>query len=320
MPRSEVPSDGDNVLRLTTAAAVISEIMFVGRVKWRGALHPLTLMARAAAKLARGRTSVDGFYAWAFVSVVCAVGLTSGAALHVLLRSTLLGWFMEMALVALVLSQRSLFRHADGVMSALYSCGTQVAEHKLNTMIGRRLREGNERTICSATVLSLFENFNDATFLPIFYYVAAGLPGITFVKLVDLLDSMFGNRKHENASIARYVAKLDDLVSGAPFAIISSAHRVAYELCAMVRGRERSFVYVSPKLWVVYAFAKAFSVRLDASGAYSPELRASEVINEGGKPADATYVGRAKLFINFGTLALLASAFWGLVPKVSISP
>lgn len=205
-------------------------------------------MARAAAKLVCLRREADGFYAWAFACGVCAVGLASGAALHVLFRLTSLGWLMEAALVAVFLSQRSLFRHADDVMSMLYSCGTQMAEHKLNTMIGRRLSEGNEHTICSATVLSLFENFNDATFLPIFYYVSAGLPGLTFVKLVDLLDSMFGNRKCENASIARYVAKLDDLVGGAPFVLISSAHWLVNKFRGMIGRHDRPLRFVSPKL------------------------------------------------------------------------
>ncbi len=227
---------------------------------------------------------------------------------------------MEAALVSMVLCQRSLFRHADGVMSMLYSCGPRMAEHKLNTMIGRRLREVNERTICSATVLSLFENFADATFLPIVYYLAAGLPGLTFVKLVDLLDSMFGNRKHENASIARYVAKLDDLVSGAPFVLISAAHWGANVLRGTKGGPGRSLGCVSPKLWHVLAFAKGFGVRLDAEGTYLTKLRAPEAINGTGRNADATHVGRAKMFINFSTLALLTFAFLGLVPKVTVSP
>ncbi|MGP1917289.1 MAG: cobalamin biosynthesis protein [Candidatus Hodgkinia cicadicola] len=309
------------MLSLVAAAAVIAELTFVGGFEWCEALHPLTLVARAAAKLVYLRRSADGFYAWTFVSGVCAVGLTLGAALHVLLRSTSLGWFMEAALVTLILSQRSLFRHASDVMSELYSCGAKVAEHKLNIMIGRRLSEVNERAICSAAVLSLFENFNDATFSPIVYYIAAGLPGLTFVKVVDLLDSMFGNRKCENASIARYVAKLDDLVNCAPFALITSAHYVVNKLRGMIGGPGRLLVSVSPKLWVVLTFAEVFDVRLDVSGSYSEGLRAAETINEGGKmPADATHVERAKLLINFATLALLASAFVGLIPKVTISP
>ncbi|MGP1910906.1 MAG: cobalamin biosynthesis protein [Candidatus Hodgkinia cicadicola] len=308
------------MLILTAAAAVIAELTFVGRFKWRGALHPLTLMAWAAAKLVCRRTSSDGFYAWVFISGVCAVGLASGAALHVLLRSTSLGWAIEAALVTALLCQRNLFRHADDVMSALYSCGPQMAEHKLNILIGRRLSEANERTICSATVLSLFENFNDSALLPIFYYISAGLPGLTFVKVVDLLDSMFGNRKHENASIAKYVAKLDDLVSGAPFVLISAAHWSVSKLRELIGEPGRSSVYVGPKLWLVLAFAERFNVRLDVSGTYLPELRASEVINDGGRCADATHVGRAKLFINFAALALLASAFLDLIPKVTVSP
>ncbi|MGP1916592.1 MAG: cobalamin biosynthesis protein [Candidatus Hodgkinia cicadicola] len=307
------------MLSLTAAAAVIAELTFGGRFKWRGALHPLTLVAWAAAKLLRRRSSADGFYAWAFISGVCAVGLTLGAALHVSLRSTSLGWAIEAALVTMILSHRNLFRHAEGVMSTLYSYGPQMAEHKLNVMIGRRLSEANERTICSATVLSLFENFNDGTFLPIFYYITAGLPGLTFVKFVDLLDSMFGNRKHENASFARYVAKLDDLTSSAPFALISVAHWGVNILRGMIGNLGRPSVYIGPKLWIVSAFAKAFSVRLDASGVYSPKLRASEVINEGGKCADATHIESAKLFINFNTLALLMFALLGWLPKVTIS-
>ncbi|MGP1919040.1 MAG: hypothetical protein ACTS40_01555 [Candidatus Hodgkinia cicadicola] len=68
------------MLSLVAAAAVIAELTFVGGFEWCEALHPLTLAARAAAKLVYLRRSADGFYAWTFVSGVCAVGLTLGAA------------------------------------------------------------------------------------------------------------------------------------------------------------------------------------------------------------------------------------------------
>lgn len=195
-------------------------------------------------------------------------------------------------------------------MSMLYSCGPAMAEHKLNTMIGRRMFGPTEHNICSATILSMFENFYDATFLPIMYYSTTGLPGLILYKLVDLLDSMFGNYRSENLAIARYIAKLDDLLSVGPVAL-------AQRLLSKIYGPE--MLSASPKLWLVSAFAKRLGVHLDAPGYYSSKLRTLASINCEGQDADATHVARAKLLLSCYSFALTAAVTFGFIPRFIIS-
>ncbi len=61
-------------------------------------------------------------------------------------------------------------------------------------------------------MLSLIENFADATLLPLFYYVLAGLPDLILFKSIDLADSMFGNFKSINQTLTPCVCKLDNLL------------------------------------------------------------------------------------------------------------
>ncbi len=116
----------------------------------------------------------------------------------------------------MLLACKSMFWHATSVLDRLYSAHIEVCKYKLSSIVGKAVESFNEHNICNSILLSLTENFDDATLLPLLYYLIAGLPGLMMYKTTDLADSMLGNFKSINKAVAPSVCKIDSILAAYP--------------------------------------------------------------------------------------------------------
>ncbi|MFP3037815.1 MAG: cobalamin biosynthesis protein, partial [Candidatus Hodgkinia cicadicola] len=155
-------------------------------------------------------------YGLTFVLILSAISLALGQCLHTLFSLSSLGWLVEIVIVSVLIAHKSLFQHVFAVLDRLYSTDLELCRYKLRSLVSKDVSHFDEHMICNTILLSLIENFGDATLLPLFYYVLAGLPGLILFKSIDLADSMFGNFKSINQTLTPYVCKLDNLFGAYP--------------------------------------------------------------------------------------------------------
>jgi len=184
--------------------------------------HPVALVGRAVAWLDRrlnrerrgARTRrVRGMLAVALL-VLVAAGL--GTALSLALRGPRFGWVVELALVTILLAQRSLFEHVAAVGSALAEGGIVRGRDAVRHIVGRDPQSLDEHGVARAAIESLAENFSDGVVAPVLYYALLGLPGLFVYKTVNTLDSMIGHKTPRYLEFGWAAARLDDLLNLVP--------------------------------------------------------------------------------------------------------
>ncbi|MFP3039854.1 MAG: cobalamin biosynthesis protein [Candidatus Hodgkinia cicadicola] len=116
----------------------------------------------------------------------------------------------------MLLAYKNMLWHANEVLNRLYSTHIRLCKYRLSSIVGKSIEDLNEHNICNSILLSLTENFNDATVLPLFYYLIAGLPGLMMYKTHDLADSMLANFKSINRNLASGVCKIDSVLAAYP--------------------------------------------------------------------------------------------------------
>jgi adenosylcobinamide-phosphate synthase len=112
-----------------------------------------------------------------------------------------------------MLAQCSLHRYVANVASALDKDGIDPARRAVSHIVGRDTAELDRAGVARAAIESLAENFSDAIVAPVFWLLAAGLPGIALYKTINTADSMIGHRTPRHADFGWAAAKLDDLVN-----------------------------------------------------------------------------------------------------------
>jgi adenosylcobinamide-phosphate synthase len=116
-------------------------------------------------------------------------------------------------LASTLLAQCSLHRYVANVASALDKDGIDPARLAVSHIVGRDTAELDRAGVARAAIESLAENFSDAIVAPVFWLLAAGLPGIALYKTINTADSMIGHRTPRHADFGWAAAKLDDLVN-----------------------------------------------------------------------------------------------------------
>ncbi|MCY4307570.1 MAG: adenosylcobinamide-phosphate synthase CbiB [Rhodobacteraceae bacterium] len=191
---------------------------------------------------------------------------------------------IDMIIIAIFLAQKSLTSHAEEVLEAL---GLSLMEGRLAVakIVGRDTSHLNESEVVRATVESTAEGFLDGVFAPIFWYLAAGLPGLLVYKFVNTADSMIGYRNERYEEFGWATAKFDDILNYVPARIIPfmigitqlslSPIKLAFEdgssHCSLNAG------------WPEAAFASALGIALSGPRSYDGELRDYPFINQTGR-------------------------------------
>jgi adenosylcobinamide-phosphate synthase len=148
----------------------------------------------------------------ALMLVLGIVGAIAFVAQSQLLRLPY-GLIAVAVLASTMIAQCSLHRYVANVASALDKDGLDAGRQAVSHIVGRDTAALDRAGVARAAIESLAENFSDAVVAPVFWLLAAGLPGIGLYKAINTADSMIGHRTPRHADFGWAAAKLDDLVN-----------------------------------------------------------------------------------------------------------
>lgn len=83
-------------------------------------------------------------------------------------------------------------------------------------LVSRDTEQMSQSDVNKALIETYAENLSDGVVAPLFWLLAAGLPGIALYKAVNTLDSMVGYRTAKYERFGKVPARLDDLLNWIP--------------------------------------------------------------------------------------------------------
>ena len=276
----------------------------IGDPRWLP--HPIRLMGWLTGLLDRAlnreRLGVAARVFLGAVAVLLVVGVSAVAGWLIADQASALrwGWLAELALVTMLLAQRTMADHMVRVARAL-DTGAEPARAELRHIVGRDVRALDEHGIARAAIESGAENYSDGVVAPAFWYLLLGLPGLLAYKAINTMDSMIGHRSPRHDAFGRAAARIDDavnwvpariaggLIAAAALAVPGAAPGQAWRI--MVRDAPR---HSSPNAgWPEAAMAGALGLALLGPRHYEGEAAADEAwLGDGRKDATADDVRR----------------------------
>ena len=162
------------------------------------------------------------------LAVVLVVGASAAAGWAVAHHAAGIGWgwVAELALVTVLLAQRTMADHMVRVARAL-DAGVEPARDAVRHIVGRDVRALDEPAIARAAIESGAENYSDGVVAPAFWYLLLGLPGLLAYKAINTMDSMIGHRSPRHHAFGRVAARLDDAVNWVPARIAGGSIALA---------------------------------------------------------------------------------------------
>ncbi len=239
--------------------------------------------------------------------------LTPFTALAALLAGLpLLGVFAALGLLYLAVGARSLAEHAEAVAAALEAGDLPLARQKVAMIVSRDTSDLDEEGISRATVESVLENGCDAIFGALFWFVAAGAPGVVLYRLANTLDAMWGYRNARYESFGWAAARFDDLLNWLPARLTALSYVAMGTNPALAWRcwRAQAPGWKSPNAGpVMAAGAGALGLALGGRACYDGAWRNRPALGEGLAPC-AEDIGRAvkltqrALWLWLGVIAL----------------
>ena len=153
-----------------------------------------------------------------------------GAALTVI--ADVLEWWgvaLEVLIVGILLSGRSLYEHVRDVGEALKYKTVEEARVAVGHIVGRDTSALDDRGVARAAIESGAENLSDGFVAPVLFFLVGGLPGLFLYKAANTADSMIGHRNQRFIGFGWAAARFDDLLNYIParltgFIIVMLAH------------------------------------------------------------------------------------------------
>jgi adenosylcobinamide-phosphate synthase len=295
---------------------------------WRRLPHPIVLMGRLVGRLDR-RLNRDGHAAarrrlMGVAAVLALLASASGLGWALAAAAALpYGWLAEIAVVAVLLAQRSLFEHVGAVAAGL---GRSLEEGRqaVAMIVGRDPAVLDEAGVARAAVESTAENYSDGVVAPAFWYLVLGLPGIVAYKALNTADSMIGHRTPRHEAFGWAAARLDDLANLIPArltallilpASLAVRRRGGGPVAALRAAWRDAGKHRSPNAgWPEAATAGALGLALAGPRRYGAHWVADPYMNAGGDPAAGPADIRAaiRLLALAGALGCIALAIGGL--------
>ena len=303
---------------------------------WRRIPHPVVLFGRAIG-FAEARWNVEAVPAAARrergIAAVAGLLVTSvfiGAMIVTLLnRIGLIGLALEVALVSILLAQRSLTDHVSAVASALRRDGIAGGRAAVSRIVGRDPETLDSAGICRAAIESLAENFSDGVVAPALWYALLGLPGLLAYKLLNTADSMIGHKNARYRSFGWAAARLDDLANW-PAArlsagLIAAAALVEHDKTAARRAIGCVFrdagLHRSPNAgWPECAMAGALDLSLAGERRYGGLMVKEPRLNPAGRYAtDVTDIEAAAALFGIACSILVVAVVFLIFVSATIS-
>lgn len=171
---------------------------FDGALNRHEALKPLTLKLRGALT----------------IGLLLLASVAAGAILHKAFGLLgLIGYLLEIVVVAVFLAQKSLGDHVLRVADGLRRDGLDGGRAAVSMIVGRDPKTLDAPAVCRAAIESLAENFSDGVVAPAFWYAVAGLPGLFAYKMLNTADSMIGHKSPRYLHFGWASARLDDVAN-----------------------------------------------------------------------------------------------------------
>jgi adenosylcobinamide-phosphate synthase len=197
------------------------------------------------------------------------------------------------------------------VAEALQRGDLEAARYAVSRVVGRDTAGLDEDEVARAGLETLAESLCDGVVAPLFWFAAAGLPGLWAFKAVSTLDSLAGHREAPWTHFGWASARLDDLLNWLPA-------RIAALLIALAAGSRAALRFAwrdggrtsSPNAGVVEAaFAGALGVQLGGTNRYDGIPKAGPRLGDPGRPLDAARLREGLgLCARVNALAILAGA------------
>ena len=260
---------------------------------FRAVPHPVALLGRliGALESALNRPALaaeirrrHGILA---VLIVVAVAALVGWLVDRLAARLPWGDLLEIAAIAVLMAQRSLYEHVAAVGRALATSGLAAARAAVAHIVGRTPDSLDSAGVARAAIESLAENFSDGVVAPVFWYVLLGLPGLCAYKAINTLDSVIGHRSERYRDFGWAAARLDDLANLVP----SRLAGLLLALAAMLRDARK---HRSPNAgWPEAAMAGALNVALAGPRRYGSEVVQDPWVGPGTPQVGSGDIGRA---------------------------
>jgi adenosylcobinamide-phosphate synthase len=215
------PARVDPVLLLTVALALDAAIGDPPAL-FRWLPHPVALLGKLIDVLERGlnrpELSDDARRARGIVAMLAAVALAAGVGVLIdrVAAEWRWSWIVEVAAIAVLIAQRSLYDHVAAVAQALETGGLAGGRDAVRHIVGRDPLSLDEHGVVRAATESLAENFSDGVVAPVVWFLVLGLPGLCAYKAINTLDSMIGHRSLRYRAFGWAAARLDDLANLIP--------------------------------------------------------------------------------------------------------
>jgi len=126
------------------------------------------------------------------------------------------GWILEIAVIALLCGQRTVFRAPRAVGAALTSSGFVRARAILGRDSGRDLSHADAYAVTRAAIEAAAEGFADRVVAPVFWYLLLGLPGLAAQTAINATAAVIGLSQRRYESFGLVARRLDDAVGAIP--------------------------------------------------------------------------------------------------------
>lgn len=281
--------------------------------------HPVAAFGRAAAA-AETRVWADGRTRGSLFSIGCVGGVFAlGFCAQAMSRPTPLRVTTVAVATWTVLGGTSLAREGTAMRDLLERGDLEGARARLAHLCGRDASAMDAGELARASVESVAENTSDAVVAPLFWGVAAGVPGLLAYRAANTLDAMVGHRSQRYAHFGWASARLDDLANLAPARLTGL---LAAALAPLVGGspaialhtmRRDGAAHPSPNAGrCEAAFAGALGVRLGGTNVYGDRIERRGPLGDGPAPGvrDIARAVRLSRGIGAGALAMAVAAEW----------
>lgn len=204
------------------------------------------------------------------------------------------GVLVEVILINIALSQKSLKEAAMIVYDALKEKDIVEARKKLGWIVGRDTENLEEKEIVRGVVETVSENTSDGVTAPIFYAILFGAPGIWVYKAINTLDSMIAYKNERYKEFGFFAAKLDDVANFIPSRITG--------LFILLFTKNESKLPFSKRIkcWIQDAkkHPSPNSGYLEAATAYQLGIRLGGVNYYFGEKSFRSYMGKEMVEMN----------------------
>jgi adenosylcobinamide-phosphate synthase len=187
---------------------------------WSRIPHPVVLFGKAVAFCDRqfnhkGLSDRDrrAYGIMAILALLIASVLAGILMSRLFVYAGFFGIIAEIAVVAVLLAQKSLADHVGAVADALRKDGIVGGRKAVSMVVGRDPNTLDRAGVCRAAIETLAENFSDGVVAPALFYAVFGLPGLFAYKMLNTADSMIGHMTPRYRQFGWASAKLDDLAN-----------------------------------------------------------------------------------------------------------